>query len=49
MKPTTRIKKNILETRQLALATPLNPKIPANMAKTKKIIASGSSNMPVLS
>ncbi len=39
-KPATRRKKNILETRQLAEATLLSPKIPAIMASTRNITAS---------
>jgi hypothetical protein len=40
IKPTTRIKKKILDTRQPALATPRKPKIPAIIDNTKKTTAS---------
>jgi hypothetical protein len=39
MKPATRIKNNILETRHPALAKHLKPNIPAIMDKTKNTIA----------
>ena len=39
IKPATKIKNNIRETRQLAEATPLRPKIPASTARTKNVIA----------
>lgn len=40
IKPAARRKNNILETRQLAEATPLSPNIPATTASIKNIMAS---------
>ena len=48
MNPAIRIKKIILETRQPALATPLNPNIPAIIESTKKTIANVISNVNIL-
>jgi len=48
MNPTTRIKKIILETRHPALATPLNPNMPAIIESTKKTIANIMSNVNIL-
>jgi hypothetical protein len=47
IKPTTRIKKMILETRQPALAAPLNPNIPAIIDSTKNIIANVKSEVNI--
>ena len=46
IKPATRRKNNIFETRQLAEATPLRPKTPATIASTKNIIASINNIIP---
>ena len=41
------MKKIIRDTRHPALAIPLNPNIPAIIARTKSIIASGNKKLPI--
>jgi hypothetical protein len=47
IKPTTRIKKMILETRQPALAIPLNPNMPAIIDSTKNTITNVKSQVNI--